>query len=332
MRAFDTLDFLMGAVEAETIQRLRPPPSDAVLPVVLVTGFLGAGKTTLMRRLVSTNHGLKLAAVVNDMANLNLDAALVAQAGADLGVQTLALANGCVCCSRSGAVARTLTDIQAWAALPDYVVLEASGVADPATLAGVAHGMSGVRLEAVVAVVDADRLDLKANSDATRLVARGIGAADLILLNKTDLVTRSRAAALEQVLLDLAPKAAILRTSHCAVPMSLIFAGESRDDAQLLDADVEDDRFATLELRQRRALPRQQVAALIASAPAEVYRAKGVLRLTDTEVPELLQAVGRRWAWTAADTGGEFVGRLVVISSADAGAVASHFAPSFFAS
>ena len=144
-RAFDTLDFLMGAVDAEAFQRLKPAAGDATLSVVLVTGFLGAGKTTLMRRLVSGDHGLRLAAVVNDMANLNVDAALIAEAGAANGMTTLALANGCVCCSQSGGAARTLADIQAWPDAPDCVLLEASGVADPAALAGVVEGMAGVR-------------------------------------------------------------------------------------------------------------------------------------------------------------------------------------------
>lgn len=330
-RAFDTLDFLMGAVEAEAFQRFNPRAAGAAdLSVVLVTGFLGAGKTTLMRRLVSGNHGVRLAAVVNDMANLNIDAALVAEAGYEHGLETLALANGCVCCSQSGGVAKTLAEIQTRPEPPDCVLLEASGVADPAALAGVVSGMEGVRLEAVVSVVDADAIVVGAESDPGRLIARGVGAADLILINKTDLVAPERAAALEQILTDMAPKAAILRTINCAVPPSLIFDLPARVAAEASEAELADDRFATVELIQTQALSRHDLEALFATVPTGVYRAKGTLRLADRPEPELLQAVGRRWSWApAGEEASELAGRLVVIFAVDAGAVEAHFRPAF---
>ena len=330
-KAFDTLDFLIGAVEAETFQRLRPSPHETELPVVLVTGFLGAGKTTLMRRLVSGNHGLKLAAVVNDMANLNVDAALVAEAGAEQGLETLSLANGCVCCSQSGIVARTLSEIQNWAAPPEYVLIEASGVADPAALAGVVSGMSGVRLDAVVSVVDADAAEKGTDSDASRLIARGIGAADLILLNKADLVSPEHAAALERDLACMAPKAAILRTSNCAVPSELIFDPATRADAEHLPAEIADDRFSTVELVQRTRVTRQEIESLIGTLPDGVYRVKGTLMLADAAGPELLQGVGRRWDWTsvAVRDGGAPTGCLVVVYSAKIEEIAAHFSAAF---
>lgn len=329
-RAFDTLDFLMGVVEAEAFQRLQPR-SATELAVVLVTGFLGAGKTTLMRRLVSANHGLRLAAVVNDMANLNVDAALIAEAGAAQETATVALANGCVCCSQSGSVAKTLADIQAWPDPPDCVLLEASGVADPAALAGVIDGMEGIRLEAVVAVVDATAA-MGVQNDAVRLIERGVGAAELVLLNKTDLVSPSNAEALEKSLARLAPKAAILRTVDCAVPPGLIFDLPVREQRPAAVPAIADDRFQTIELVQTRMAQRREIEVLIAAAPDGLYRAKGALRLADTAAPEFLQAVGRRWRWSpAGEVSAALAGRLVLVAAADAGDVATTFLPFFTA-
>jgi len=323
-RAYDTLDFLRGAVEAAAFQRARK--GQAELSVVLVTGFLGAGKTSLMRRLVSQDHGLRLAAIVNDLANLNMDAALVAEAGADSGLETLALANGCVCCSQSGGVARTLAEIQGWAEPPDCVLLEASGVADPSALAIVVGGMDGVRLDAVVAVVDA-----AAQDETEELIARGVRAADMVLINKTDLVAPAAAADLERELAALAPKAAILRTVDCAVPPGLILDPPPRnEDAPDAPPALEDDRFATFELVQTAAVSRREIEALIATAPAGLYRAKGVLRLRDAKAPELLQAVGRRWRWSpAGPEASRLAGHLVVIMASDASDTAAHFSPIF---
>ena len=320
-RAYDTLDFLMGAVEAAAFQRARPGTAD--LSVVLVTGFLGAGKTTLMRRLVSNDHGLRLAAIVNDMANLNVDAALVAEAGAARELETLALANGCVCCSQSGGVARTLAEVQAWTPPPDCVLVEASDVADPSALAAVVDGMDRIRLDAVVAVVDAAAY----RDDADALIARGVRAADLVLINKTDLVAPAAAAALERALADLAPKAAILRTIDCAVPPGLIFDLPPRQEGgPAPDAVLADDRFATVELIQTEAIARRDIEGLLATVPAGLYRAKGTLRLTDAPAPELLQAVGRRWRWSPAGTDtARLAGRLVLVTAADAGDIAAHF-------
>lgn len=330
-RAFDVLDFIVGAVEAEAFQRVSGKDAAAAeLNVVLVSGFLGAGKTTLMRRLVSGEHGLRLAAVVNDMANLNVDAALIADAGAEQGVETLALGNGCICCSQAGGVAKTLAAIQAWAQPPDCALVEASGVADPAALAGVVAGMDGVRLSAVVAVVDAAAAEMDAATDAGRLIARGVVAADLILINKTDLVAPDAAATLERRLAHMAPKAAILRTVDCAVPAGLIFDLPNHGVKAEAGDVLSDERFASVELLQQKPLSQREVEALLASTPEGFYRAKGTVALADVEWPEMLQAVGRRWTWTpVGPESGALVGRLVVIYAAGASDIPAHFRPAF---
>ena len=327
-RAYDTLDFLMGAVEAEAFQRLRPRTATTEISVVLVTGFLGAGKTTLMRRLVAANHGMRLTAIVNDLANLNVDAALVSEAGAHHGIETISLANGCICCSQSGGVARTLADMQAWKSPPDRVLLEASGVADPSALAAVVDGMDGIRLEAVIAVVDAAAQGHEAGQD---LIDRGIRAADLVLINKTDLVSSDAAAALEGELMRRAPKAAVLRTIDCAIPAGLVFDLPARyADSQSTALALEDESFTGFELVQTEPVARRAFEAMVAQAPAGIYRVKGLVELSDAPEPEFLQAVARRWRWSQAGSAtAELKGRLVVVAAADVTHITNHFKPAF---
>jgi G3E family GTPase len=317
-RAMDTLDYLMGVVEAEAFARQSPSTSTETLPVVLVTGFLGAGKTTLMQRLLLSDHGLKIAAVVNDLANLNIDAAIVADAGA----KTLSLSNGCICCSQAGGVAKALAEISAWPEPPDLVLLEASGVADPTAIAGAIDTMQAITLQTVITVVDAAR-----PIEDDPLIERGVRAADLILLNKTDLIAPILAANIEQSLIELAPKAACIRTVDCAIPPSLIFDPWPRTRPDGLPSAPTEDEFETIELSADGPVDQCTMERMLATMPARILRVKGILAIADGP-PKLLQAVGRRWRWSdAGEIASGHMGRLVIIARSGSDDVVLHFSP-----
>ena len=312
-RARDTLDFLIGIVEAEAVARRLPEARGTAIPVSVIAGFLGAGKTTLMRRLLTASHGLKIAALVNDFAALNIDADLVAGVSRD----TVALTNGCICCSQSGGAARALLEITAREERPDFVIVETSGISDPWALAQMVGTVPGTVLDSVLTVVDA-AADI--SDPAVRfLMQRQVSAADIVLLNKTDLVTRPAIDAIADRIADLAPRAQLLRTVNCAIPHVLVFDRavgrvDAIDDGQAIDTDT---AFASWMLAASGPTDRAVIEECLMTLPRGVLRIKGVIDLNDNpDGPELLQAVGRRWSWERAQ--GPALGCLVVIGLADA--------------
>lgn len=311
-RALDMMDFFAGLIEAAALPRSKAPGETAVIPTIVLSGFLGAGKTTLLRHLLTASHGMKIAALVNDFAALNIDAALVS----DVSDDTTALQNGCICCSLSGGVARSLTEIVARNTQADAIVIEASGVSDPSGIAHVAQTVEGIALDSVVAVVDASETTQGKAHDA--LTARQVAAANLILLNKCDLVSPDVAAAVENRLRRLAPRAQVLRTTHCAVPPALLFDAAMRPElAEHSHPILADQTFASVVLHQSSPVDRAAFETCLNDLPSGVFRAKGFVTLSDApDTPVLLQLVGRRWSLTDSTDHSLETG-LVVIGQAD---------------
>lgn len=213
------------------------------VPVLLLTGYLGSGKTTLLNRILTNERGLKFAVIVNDIGDVNIDARLIQKGGVvgspgGTGDDLVALQNGCICCSLKMDLVKQVADLLSTGRF-DYIVIEASGICEPApiaqtictmsTMPGVAaHGSVPV-LDAIVTVVDALRLksefgcggDLDkehaSEGDLARLVIEQIEFCNVVILNKISEVSDDEAAHIKAVIKALQPQARIIECDYCDV-------------------------------------------------------------------------------------------------------------------
>ena len=169
------------------------PTARARIPVTVIGGYLGAGKTTCLNALLTADHGLRLAVLVNDFGAVNIDAGLIAEHGGD----TIALTNGCVCCAIADDLGAALQAQVARQPPPDRIVIEASGVADPARVMRLAGNWPGCRPGGTAVLADAATIRERARDKFVGgLVVQQMQAADLLVLNKLDLLAASEVPAL----------------------------------------------------------------------------------------------------------------------------------------
>jgi len=184
------------------------------LPVTVIGGYLGAGKTTLVNHLLAEAHGLRLAVLVNDFGEVNVDAALIAAHDGD----TISLANGCLCCSLTNGFAQAIAKVLEHGDRLDAIVIEASGVAEPGKIAQYGQ-MYDLPLDGVITLADAERLrEQAANKYVGETVLRQLQQADLVILNKVDCVSDEELAAVRGWLGAAAPGVPVMPATRAAVP------------------------------------------------------------------------------------------------------------------
>jgi G3E family GTPase len=322
----------------------KPPPqgsSEARLPVTVVTGFLGSGKTTLIKHILASQHGLRIGVIVNELSELGIDGELIVSADGDM----VELENGCICCSINNDFLDAIFRVLSRDRRLDYLVVETSGVSDPLPVVLTflrSELRDRVRVDSIITVADAanfclDRFESKA---ARNQLCHG----DVVLLNKCDLVGADELGTVEDAIRGINPQAGMLRTTQCRVALSLIlsvglfqsdrFFAVSRlapESPEALDANHETgqlharhrhavdcdhlsaDGFEALSFQSERPFAVEKFQDFLEQLPHDVYRAKGLLWIAESDKRYVFHLVAKRFCLDEDARDGEKTNKLVLI-------------------
>ena len=260
------------------------------IPTIVIGGYLGAGKTTLVNHLLRTAAGRRIAVLVNDFGDLPIDADLII--GAEGGL--VSLAGGCVCCTIGDDLIGTLEVLLGRQPRPDLLLIETSGVGLPGAVAQTASLLPDLILEGIVVLLDAETVQAAAGDRYLGdTVLRQMAQADLLLLNKTDLLEEADLARVRAWLNGLALPAPIIETDHTRLPGDLVFGPVTSPIASQNHAHAE-TLFQTGVFRPDGPLDLEKLGRALTDPGSGILRAKGVL--TDLGgVRHGVQLAGRRW-------------------------------------
>ena len=276
--------------------------STKAIPITILTGFLGAGKTTLLNRILSGDHGLQVAVLVNDFGNINIDAELV------VGVENnmISLSNGCICCQIRDDLVNSVMDLLGREKPVDYIILEASGVAEPGSIAMTFLDPKlndQIRLDSIICIVDAEQVFAHPEfPKLAELKLRQIAFADLVILNKANLVNKEQITKVNAWIDDRINRIRIVETSFCNVPYEILLGVGRFDAARALDTYAENHDeinhgrvFSTWSYETKHPISLEALQEVAKKLPGTIYRCKGVIYAAEKpDIRMSLQIVGRR--------------------------------------
>jgi peptide/nickel transport system ATP-binding protein len=305
------------------------------VPVVLLTGFLGSGKTTLVNRILTQAHGKRIGVLVNEFGELGIDGALIKASDGPV----VELANGCVCCASRGDLYASLNSLLEGSRELDAIVIETSGLANPGPVIGdLEHYQEErpVRFDSVVTVIDADNFDR--NLDNAEVAFEQITLADLLVVNKADLVTGETLDLIDQGLRKLNARAPLMRSVQCDVPLEVLLDvgrtasvvqpqahGHGHDHGEHHHEHGRDvhahrhghEDFTSFALRCSRPLDFERFNEWVDALPQGVFRLKGFARFEGSGQAEVVHVVGRRRTMEPAPAGTQVDGATLVVIGRD---------------
>lgn len=275
--------------EVTVLDPVYAPWDGRRVPVTLLGGYLGAGKTTVINEMLA-RADRPIAVMVNDVGDINIDAKLIARQDGD----TLDLSGGCVCCSLKNGFLEAFEELRKRPTPPELVVVELSGIANPASAASLSS-TPGFALDSIVVLVDLDQF--LESEDESSVVADAVRAqvrsAHVLLLTKRDLVDEERVQAVRARLGELAPDVPVLLADSAHSIAGLVGLGVRRPVLQVGQGASLFDQFQTSIVPIDGAIRRTDLDALLDDLPDNTVRAKGIVQVETGELL-LIQIVGNR--------------------------------------
>ena len=274
----------------------------AQTPVTVLTGYLGSGKTTLLNRILTENHGKRYAVIINEFGEVGIDNDLVVSADEEV----FEMNNGCICCSVRGDLIRILSGLMRRKGI-DGILVETTGLADPAPVAQTFFVDEDVRrktrLDAIVTVVDAKHL--LAEIDQAHEAQEQLAFADVVLLNKIDLVSPQEITTVEARIRAINPYAKLHRTRRCDVDLAAVLDKDAFNLDRILEIEPEfltedhehahDDRITSLSLTVKRPMDPQKFVPWVQNVTQEfgmdILRMKGIIAMENDDQRFVVQGV-----------------------------------------
>ncbi|MBD2728856.1 GTP-binding protein [Nostoc sp. FACHB-892] len=291
------------------------------MPVTIITGFLGSGKTTLLNQILKNKQDLKVAVLVNEFGDINIDSQLLISIDQDM----VELTNGCICCTINDNLVDAVYRVLEREDRIDYLVIETTGVADPLPIILTFLGTELrdlTNLDSIITVVDSESFD-EAHFESEAALKQ-ITYGDIILLNKTDLVTPEKLESVENFINDIKNGAKILHTQHGEVALALILDvgltpkdeyiandGEDTHEDEQHHHDhnhehhhhehhshhLENDGFVSISFQTDRPFDVHKFENFLTEGMTQdVFRAKGILWFSDSELRHIFQMSGLRYS------------------------------------
>ena len=285
------------------------------IPVTLIGGYLGAGKTTLVNALLRNAGGRRLAVLVNEFGALPIDADLIVARDDDL----ISISGGCICCNFGSDLVAALIDIGTRDQPIDHLLIETSGVALPGSIVQSIALLPGLAIDGVIVLADAETVEQRVDDRYMGDTVRGqLAGADIIVLNKVDLVSPERAAAISRWLAEIAPGARVVPAARAEIPAEIILGG--RPEPRLTAPRLQPPRhrtagYETLTLEPDSPVDAEKLGRILADPRLGLLRSKGFLRGSDGAFVTL-HVVGRRAQVEPAPSWIEGPGRLICIGFA----------------
>jgi G3E family GTPase len=279
------------------------PNAPMQTPVTVLTGYLGSGKTTLLNRILTETHGKRYAVIVNEFGEVGIDNDLIVNADEEV----FEMNNGCICCTVRGDLIRILGGLMRRKENLDGILVETTGLADPAPVAQTFFVDDDVRrrtkLDAIVTVVDVKHLLIEI--DRAHEAQEQVAFADVVLLNKSALVSRDELAAVEARVRRINPYAKLHHTKHCDVDLHNVLGRDAFNLDRILEIEPEfledgadhthDDRITSLSLTSGRPMNPDRfipwIQEVTQSFGMEILRMKGIIAMKDDNRRFVIQGV-----------------------------------------